>query len=79
MDEQYDVIVCGTGLKECILSGLFSVALLRPNIEMIVFLPFSAMGRRSSIWIVMDTMVVIAPHSISPLYGTSSGQVMVVV
>ncbi|KAF4743934.1 Rab GDP dissociation inhibitor beta, partial [Perkinsus olseni] len=24
MDEQYDVIVCGTGLKECILSGLFS-------------------------------------------------------
>jgi len=26
MDEEYDVIVCGTGLKECILSGLFSVA-----------------------------------------------------
>ena len=26
MDEQYDVIVCGTGLQECILSGLFSVS-----------------------------------------------------
>jgi len=26
MDEEYDLIVCGTGLKECILSGLFSVA-----------------------------------------------------
>lgn len=26
MDETYDVIVCGTGLKECILSGLLSVA-----------------------------------------------------
>jgi len=25
MDEEYDVIVCGTGLKECILSGLMSV------------------------------------------------------
>mmetsp|Transcript_34830 Transcript_34830/g.90978 ORF Transcript_34830/g.90978 Transcript_34830/m.90978 type:complete len:451 (-) Transcript_34830:67-1419(-) len=25
MDETYDVIVCGTGLKECILSGLMSV------------------------------------------------------
>jgi Rab GDP dissociation inhibitor len=25
MNEQYDVIVCGTGLKECILSGLLSV------------------------------------------------------
>jgi len=26
MDEEYDVIVCGTGFKECILSGLLSVA-----------------------------------------------------
>lgn len=26
MDETYDVIVCGTGLKECILSGLLSIA-----------------------------------------------------
>jgi len=26
MDETYDVIVCGTGLKECILSGIFSVS-----------------------------------------------------
>lgn len=25
MNEKYDVIVCGTGLKECILSGLLSV------------------------------------------------------
>eukprot|EP00923_Selenidium_pygospionis_P031875 GHVN01056346.1.p1 GENE.GHVN01056346.1~~GHVN01056346.1.p1 ORF type:complete len:293 (+),score=26.77 GHVN01056346.1:101-880(+) len=24
MDEEYDVVVCGTGLKECILSGLLS-------------------------------------------------------
>jgi len=26
MDDEYDVIVCGTGLKECILSGLMSVS-----------------------------------------------------
>jgi Rab GDP dissociation inhibitor len=26
MDEEYDAIVCGTGLKECILSGLLSVS-----------------------------------------------------
>lgn len=26
MEESYDVIICGTGLKECILSGLMSVA-----------------------------------------------------
>jgi len=26
MDDEYDVIVLGTGLKECILSGLFSVS-----------------------------------------------------
>lgn len=26
MDETYDIIVCGTGLKECILSGIFSVS-----------------------------------------------------
>jgi Rab GDP dissociation inhibitor len=25
MNEKYDVIVCGTGLRECILSGLLSV------------------------------------------------------
>jgi len=24
MDETYDVVVCGTGLTECILSGLLS-------------------------------------------------------
>ena len=24
MNEEYDVIVCGTGLSECILSGLLS-------------------------------------------------------
>ena len=26
MDEDYDVIIMGTGLKECILSGLLSVS-----------------------------------------------------
>lgn len=25
MNEEYDVIVCGTGLKECVLSGLLAV------------------------------------------------------
>lgn len=25
MDESYDVVICGTGLTECILSGLLSV------------------------------------------------------
>lgn len=25
MDEEYDVIVLGTGLKECVISGLLSV------------------------------------------------------
>jgi Rab GDP dissociation inhibitor len=29
MDEEYDVIVLGTGLKECILSGLLSVDRLK--------------------------------------------------
>ena len=24
MDQDYDVIVCGTGLKECVISGLLS-------------------------------------------------------
>ena len=24
MDEEYDVVICGTGLTECILSGLLS-------------------------------------------------------
>jgi Rab GDP dissociation inhibitor len=24
MDEEYDVVICGTGLAECILSGLLS-------------------------------------------------------
>jgi hypothetical protein len=31
MDENYDVIVLGTGLKECILSGLLSVDGLKVN------------------------------------------------
>jgi hypothetical protein len=31
MDEEYDVIVLGTGLKECILSGLLSVDGLKVN------------------------------------------------
>ncbi len=29
MDEEYDAIVLGTGLKECILSGLLSVSGLK--------------------------------------------------
>lgn len=24
MDEEYDAIICGTGLKECILSGMLA-------------------------------------------------------
>lgn len=32
MDEEYDVIVLGTGLKECILSGLLSVDGLKVNL-----------------------------------------------
>jgi hypothetical protein len=32
MDEEYDVIVLGTGLKECILSGLLSVDGLKVSI-----------------------------------------------
>lgn len=31
MDEEYDVVVLGTGLKECILSGLLSVDGLKVN------------------------------------------------
>jgi hypothetical protein len=31
MDEEYDVIVLGTGLKECILSGLLSVDRLKAS------------------------------------------------
>ena len=33
MDEEYDVIVLGTGLKECILSGLLSVDGLKVSTE----------------------------------------------
>lgn len=33
MDEEYDVIVLGTGLKECILSGLLSVDRLKVNLS----------------------------------------------
>jgi hypothetical protein len=32
MDEEYDVIVLGTGLKECILSGLLSVDGLKVSV-----------------------------------------------
>lgn len=33
MDEEYDVIVLGTGLKECILSGLLSVDGLKVSLS----------------------------------------------
>ena len=33
MDEEYDVIVLGTGLKECILSGILSVDGLKVSTE----------------------------------------------
>lgn len=36
MDEEYDVIVLGTGLKECILSGLLSV----DGLKVLPFLQF---------------------------------------
>ncbi|KAM7486916.1 hypothetical protein LguiA_002925 [Lonicera macranthoides] len=38
MDEEYDVVVLGTGLKECILSGLLSVDGLKVN-NPSIFLP----------------------------------------
>ncbi|OMO97720.1 Rab GDI protein [Corchorus olitorius] len=38
MDEEYDVIVLGTGLKECILSGLLSVDGLKGNVFVLVSL-----------------------------------------
>ncbi len=34
MDETYDAIVLGTGLKECIISGLLSVDGLKVRISM---------------------------------------------
>jgi hypothetical protein len=39
MDEEYDVIVLGTGLKECILSGLLSVDGLKVmHLSLLLFL-----------------------------------------
>nr|DAD25077.1 TPA_asm: hypothetical protein HUJ06_026541 [Nelumbo nucifera] len=38
MDEEYDVIVLGTGLKECILSGLLSVDGLKVLLLLFCFL-----------------------------------------
>lgn len=40
MDEEYDVIVLGTGLKECILSGLLSV----DGMKVHIFLHFFPLG-----------------------------------
>lgn len=40
MDEEYDVIVLGTGLKECILSGLLSVDGLKVS-PLFLFFNFS--------------------------------------
>lgn len=39
MDEEYDVIVLGTGLKECILSGLLSVDGLKVTVLALFTLP----------------------------------------
>ena len=39
MDEEYDVIVLGTGLKECILSGLLSVDGLKVSLPLARSLP----------------------------------------
>ncbi|KAB1206672.1 hypothetical protein CJ030_MR7G013581 [Morella rubra] len=39
MDEKYDVIVIGTGLKECILSGLLSVDGLKSTASFPTSLP----------------------------------------
>jgi len=38
MDEEYDVIVLGTGLKECIISGLLSVDGLKVGFFLFFFL-----------------------------------------
>ncbi|KAJ0793434.1 putative GDP dissociation inhibitor, FAD/NAD(P)-binding domain superfamily [Helianthus annuus] len=46
MDEEYDVIVLGTGLKECILSGLLSVDGLKVNISF-----------RLCVWIIRSEMI----------------------
>jgi hypothetical protein len=40
MDEEYDVIVLGTGLKECILSGLLSVDRLKVGAHPPFFLAY---------------------------------------
>jgi hypothetical protein len=42
MDEEYDVIVLGTGLKECILSGLLSVDGLKVSPPIARLLPPAA-------------------------------------
>ncbi|MFS7898684.1 putative GDP dissociation inhibitor, FAD/NAD(P)-binding domain superfamily [Helianthus anomalus] len=46
MDEEYDVIVLGTGLKECILSGLLSVDGLKVNISF-----------RLCVWMIRSEMI----------------------
>lgn len=54
MNEKYDVVVCGTGLSECILSGLFSQERNSSLIQ----------RRRSSILIVTPSTAVKAHPSI---------------
>lgn len=53
MNETYDVVVCGTGLIECILSGLLSQEGTAVNIQ----------ARRFSISTAIPSTVVRAPRS----------------
>ena len=49
MDEEYDVIVLGTGLKECILSGLLSVDGLKViplSLTLYCLFPFFFFGKK---------------------------------
>lgn len=64
MDQEYDAIVLGTGLKECILSGLLSVGGKKVSSEQGACAPAAnafVTGTlhicRSFIWIVTPTMV----------------------
>jgi hypothetical protein len=69
MDEEYDVIVLGTGLKECILSGLLSVDGLKVTFSSLSnlfmrsaltlvpgFQPTDSVGVKLEMWLITSSL-----------------------
>jgi hypothetical protein len=61
MDEQYDAIVLGTGLKECMLSGLLSVNGYKVSFRVSISFLQSKRFSRSCTWTATTSMVAKVP------------------